>query len=74
MLFGTTDEFLRVYQLASLKDLMPLESFQPSSETIKKAMDRISSEAEVDIPGVIKQEKESLLATKESLSTKESVV
>ena len=61
MLFGTTDEFLRVYQLSSLKELLPLESFQPSSETIKKAMDRISSEAKVDIPGIIKQEKDSLL-------------
>ena len=35
MLFGTTEEFLRVYRLASLKELPSLESFQPRRETMK---------------------------------------
>lgn len=35
MLFGTTEEFLRVYHLASLKELPSLESFQPRKETLK---------------------------------------
>lgn len=35
MLFGTTEEFLRVYRLASLKELPSLESFQPRREMLK---------------------------------------
>ncbi len=37
MLFGTTEEFLRVYRLAALKELPSLESFQPRRETLKFA-------------------------------------
>lgn len=39
MLFGTTEEFLRVYRLAALKELPSLESFQPRRETLKFAGD-----------------------------------
>lgn len=38
MLFGTTDEFLTVYNLNTLADLPPLEAFQPSHEIIKNAL------------------------------------
>ena len=42
MLFATTDEFLRVYSLKNIKDLPPLESFQPSYDTISSALEKIS--------------------------------
>ena len=43
MLFGTTDEFLRVFKLKSIKDLAPLESFQPSREIVENAIEKIAS-------------------------------
>lgn len=43
MLFGTSDEFLKVFNLSSVKDLPPLESFQPSREMVQGAMDKIDS-------------------------------
>lgn len=42
MLFGTTDEFLKVFNLSSVKDLPPLESFQPSRELVQGARERIA--------------------------------
>jgi segregation and condensation protein B len=54
MLFGTSDEFLRVYQLSSIKDLPPLDSFQPSSETIEGAAEALEGEQQVDIEDFIK--------------------
>ncbi len=41
MLFGTNDEFLKVFNLSSIKDLPPLEAFQPSRDVMQGAMDRI---------------------------------
>lgn len=41
MLFGTTQEFLRVYGLGSLEDLPPLESFQPSHDTFEKTLKKV---------------------------------
>jgi segregation and condensation protein B len=49
MVFGTTDEFLRVYQLDSLKDLPPLDSFQPSQDMVQAAVSRLAEEDEVDV-------------------------
>jgi segregation and condensation protein B len=50
MLFGTTDEFLKVFQLQNVKDLPPLESFQPSPEMLQGARDQLDSEDdEVDL-------------------------
>lgn len=46
MVFGTTDEFLKVFQLSSLKDLLPLESFQPDREAMKAAKSKIESAEE----------------------------
>jgi segregation and condensation protein B len=42
MLFGTSDDFLKVFNLSSIKDLPTLESFQPSREVVQGAMDRIT--------------------------------
>ena len=41
ILFGTTEEFLMIYGLQDLDELPPLESFQPSSDTVKAGMDLI---------------------------------
>jgi segregation and condensation protein B len=43
MLFATTEEFLRVYGLQKITDLPPLESFQPSQDLVRSALDKISS-------------------------------
>lgn len=42
MLFCTSDDFLKVFNLSSIKDLPPLESFQPAREMVQGAMERIS--------------------------------
>ena len=42
MLFGTTDEFLKVFNLSSVKDLPSLESFQPSRELVQGARERLA--------------------------------
>lgn len=50
MLFGTTNEFLKVFRVASLDELPPLASFQPASETVAKAMDVLEKGGEqVDV-------------------------
>src|SRR3989338_3348078 len=46
MLFGTTDEFLRVYRLAALKELPSLESFQPRRETMQFASELPKDDAD----------------------------
>ncbi len=38
MLFGTTEEFLRVFGLASLDDLPPLAAFQSDPETMAASL------------------------------------
>lgn len=54
MLFGTTDEFLQIFGLSSLKDLPPLQSFQPSSETMQQALDELEEvEKGVDPEGFV---------------------
>lgn len=47
MLFGTTDEFLTVFNLSSVKDLPPLESFQPAREMVQGAMAKIEGGADL---------------------------
>lgn len=42
MLFCTSDDFLKVFNLSSIKDLPPLESFQPAREMVQGAMERIN--------------------------------
>jgi segregation and condensation protein B len=55
MVFGTTDEFLRVYQIDSLKDLPPLDSFQPSQDTLHAASAKLedSEDSDVDVEDFI---------------------
>lgn len=54
MVFGTTDEFLKVYRFSSLKDLPPLESFQPAQDVIGKALDKIEAKQDVDVDELIR--------------------
>lgn len=54
MMFGTTDEFLKVFNLASVKDLPPLESFQPARETVQGAQSKMAEGTDlVDIEDYI---------------------
>jgi segregation and condensation protein B len=46
MLFGTTAEFLRVFRVQSLNDLPPLSAFQPASEAMIDAFQKIESPEE----------------------------
>lgn len=50
--FGTTTEFLKVYQLGSLDDLPPLDAFQPSTDVLKKNLARLDL-PEPDIDALI---------------------
>lgn len=43
MMFGVTDEFLKVFQLGSINDLPPLESFQTPQDILQAANDKISA-------------------------------
>jgi segregation and condensation protein B len=43
MMFGVTDEFLKVFQLGSINDLPPLESFQTPQDVLQAANDKISA-------------------------------
>jgi segregation and condensation protein B len=58
MLFGTTDEFLKVFNLTSLKDLPSLESFQPAPETIAGSKKEIEGDEGVDIEQYIAENTE----------------
>ena len=57
MLFSTTTEFLKVFQLSSVKDLPSLESFQPSHEALAKALEKLEQgEQPVDVEDYIGDE------------------
>ena len=43
MLFGTTATFLQVFGMENLKELPPLEAFQPAQDVINKAMETIEN-------------------------------
>ena len=51
MMFGVTDEFLKVFQLGSINDLPPLESFQTPQDILEAAEQKISA-FEADQEGV----------------------
>ncbi len=53
MVFGTTDEFLRVFRLGSLEELPSLDSFQTDPELIKTAMSKLESEEAISVEGFI---------------------
>lgn len=57
MLFGTTSEFLRVFRVQSLNDLPPLSAFQPRSEEMIAAFQKIEDGDEaIEIEGFIGDE------------------
>jgi segregation and condensation protein B len=60
MMFGVTDEFLKIFQLGSINDLPPLESFQTPQDILQAANGKIAAfEAEqegVDPEGFIGDE------------------
>ncbi|MEZ4742516.1 MAG: SMC-Scp complex subunit ScpB [Bdellovibrionota bacterium] len=79
MLFGTTSEFLQVYQLDTIKDLPPLDSFQPALDTIENANELIDGDREVDIAPFIDDsdildEEDNLLITSEDNELQEDLV
>jgi segregation and condensation protein B len=43
MMFGVTDEFLKIFQLGSIKDLPPLESFQTPQDILDAANQKITA-------------------------------
>ncbi len=43
MMFGVTDEFLKIFQLGSINDLPPLESFQTPPDVLQAASDKIAA-------------------------------
>jgi segregation and condensation protein B len=49
MLFGTTEEFLKVFGVASLSELPPLQAFQPSTEVMADALKELESIDEVKV-------------------------
>lgn len=42
MMFGVTDEFLKIFQLGSINDLPPLESFQTPQDVLEAANQKIA--------------------------------
>ena len=49
MLFGTAEQFLTVFNLSSIKDLPPLEAFQPAREMVQGAMSRLAEGSEDEL-------------------------
>lgn len=49
MLFGTTEEFLKVFRLSSLDELPPLTAFQPAKEVMDQASKGVDQEESVDV-------------------------
>ncbi len=49
MIFGTTNEFLKVFRLNSLNDLPPLTSFQPPKEVVDNALAQLTNTGDVDV-------------------------
>lgn len=57
MIFGTTDEFLKVFRVSDLSQLPPLSSFQPSPELMVEARNKLeNSDQEVDVEGFVGDE------------------
>lgn len=53
MVFGTTDEFLKVFRLGSLRELPSLQSFQPPIEILQGAMLDTEEPVRLDVEGLI---------------------
>ena len=53
MVFGTTDEFLKVFRIGHLRDLPSLHSFQPPPELLQGAALDTSEEMRVDVESLV---------------------
>jgi segregation and condensation protein B len=57
MLFGTTAEFMRVFRIQTLNDLPPLSAFQPASEAMIDAFQKIDRpDLDIDVEDFIGDE------------------
>jgi hypothetical protein len=65
MVFGTTDEFLKIFRINSLNDLPPLSSFQPAPDLIAQAQDMLAQREDmVDVePYIADMEKPAALVS-----------
>jgi segregation and condensation protein B len=72
MLFGTTDEFLKVFHLPSLKDLPPLQSFQPPPEVMEQNSELSTAPESVDIEDFMGED-DPVRETETSPETEETV-
>lgn len=50
MIFGTTPDFLKAYGLENLKDLPPLDAFQPKTSAIKESQRVVSAQEAGESP------------------------
>lgn len=53
MLFGTTDEFLKIFNLPTIKDLPPLESFQPPPEMVQAAFKQLDEDQAINVEAFV---------------------
>lgn len=78
MLFGTSQEFLKVFRMGSVKDLPPLESFQPPPELVIEANKVAELESPVNVEQFISgdnnQTEEATLEQAEPQSNPQSIM
>ncbi|MBF0440348.1 MAG: SMC-Scp complex subunit ScpB [Oligoflexales bacterium] len=74
MLFGTTDDFLRVFKLNNISELPPLSSFQASREVMLKANMMIENNFEVDVDEFISEGVRERIIAVEEESKSHSVI
>lgn len=65
MVFGTTDEFLKIFRINSVNDLPPLSSFQPAPDLIAQAQEMLAQREDmVDVePYIADMEKPAALVS-----------
>jgi segregation and condensation protein B len=74
MLFGTTDEFLQVFGIGSIKDLPPLSAFQPSSDTMRDSLKELDAiDQVVAVEDFVADDSEVLATTGEGLQVEDAV-
>ncbi|RYZ54981.1 MAG: SMC-Scp complex subunit ScpB, partial [Proteobacteria bacterium] len=70
MLFGTTAEFMRVFRIQTLNDLPPLSAFQPASEAMIDAFQKIERpDLEIDVEDFIGDDSQELPEISAGLSS-----
>ena len=68
MLFGTTLDFLSVFNLESLDALPPLAAFQPSADLVREVNAKMNSNNSDEIPQIVKGDEEGNLDALAELS------